>query len=473
MNSLSSTHVSAFQMLRNSTFSHVSLSRRKKNRRISQHDSSDEEKESVLKLTDWEKHDKKREILTTISEAKITLKKRIEGEDIVEEMKFKRKHKSYLPDINSTKLLPIIKTIRQRQANKEIEEVFKEKCRYFQMFEKDLADTYEKLEKELEKVRVDREILREDCCEIKKKVPLFVQELEKLKESLVVFEEKGRKGTSQIDLTGWMKNRDKLRENIKEKEKEKPLIVKSVNEELESKESKLSELDELNKTIRKKLEIVKSTQIKHYLSLLKDGKDTRSEGIQWIVIKLWKLGESVKVHQFPAFLDDDSVHFILFVSQKSLEIEVLLNKISPAKKVFSADKPNRWNNIKKRLAELTKQIKADRPEYIYNNKRVSIRWVPNHVNDSVSLEKTVIEPSFYENYIGKVKDMIKTALNNEVHRITLEYLLHGYEERFKVGIKDVISAIVGIDSIDKHLAAVSKHKRDLSRILEGRRTFNF
>ena len=81
-----------------------------------------------------------------------------------------------------------------------------------------------------------------------------------------------------------MKNRDKLRENIKEKEK--PLIVKSVNEELESKESKLSELDELNKTIRKKLEIVKSTQIKHYLSLLKDGKDTRSEGIQWIVIKL-------------------------------------------------------------------------------------------------------------------------------------------------------------------------------------------
>ena len=117
-------------------------------------------------------------------------------------MKFKRKHKSYLPDINSTKLLPIIKTIRQRQANKEIEEVFKEKCRYFQMFEKDLADTYEKLEKELEKVRVDREILREDCCEIKKKVPLFVQELEKLKESLVVFEEKGRKGTSQIDLTG-------------------------------------------------------------------------------------------------------------------------------------------------------------------------------------------------------------------------------------------------------------------------------
>ena len=52
MNSLSSTHVSAFQMLRNSTFSHVSLSRRKKNRRISQHDSSDEEKESVLKLTD-------------------------------------------------------------------------------------------------------------------------------------------------------------------------------------------------------------------------------------------------------------------------------------------------------------------------------------------------------------------------------------------------------------------------------------
>jgi hypothetical protein len=95
------------------------------------------------------------------------------------------------------------------------------------------------------------------------------------------------------------------------------------------------------------------------------------------------------------------------------------------------------------------------------------------VNDSVSLEKTVIEPSFYENYIGKVKDMIKTALNNEVHRITLEYLLHGYEERFKVGIKDVISAIVGIDSIDKHLAAVSKHKRDLSRILEGSRTFNF
>jgi hypothetical protein len=46
----------------------------------------------------------------------------------------------------------------------------------------------------------------------------------------------------------------------------------------------------------------------------------------WIVKTLWRLGEAVPTESFPQFLDDDSVHCILFLSQKSMEIEALLER---------------------------------------------------------------------------------------------------------------------------------------------------
>ena len=61
--------------------------------------SSEDERQAVEKLTEWEKKETKVEILNSIDEATLRLNKRITGQDIVEEIIAKRKHKNKLPII--------------------------------------------------------------------------------------------------------------------------------------------------------------------------------------------------------------------------------------------------------------------------------------------------------------------------------------------------------------------------------------
>jgi hypothetical protein len=66
---------------------------------------------------------------------------------------------------------------------------------------------------------------------------------------------------------------------------------------------------------------------------------------------LWKLGEPVPTEAFPPWLDDDSVHCVLFLAQKSIEIEHLSEQVTNAlaSKSFHATKSfpnyNKTNDI--------------------------------------------------------------------------------------------------------------------------------
>ena len=301
-----------FSLLRNSSIPLVvphSMVKRSYYRKL-RNNSSDEERKSVEKLTEWEKRDTRQETLHSVSEAKITLKKRIDGEDLVEEIKFRRKHKSYLPDINSKKILPVIKSIKQRQSKKEIQETFRERCRYFRLFEEDLHHTYEELMKKLTNIKLKRDLLREECCEIKRSAVIINENYEKLRENLGIYESKGRAKFTQEELTIWMNRREKMREELKQLEKKKIETAVQVKEETDKRAVILEEIDNESKELRKKIGMVKATQTKHYYELLKEGSDTRSEGLKWIVIALWKVGETVTFDHFPKFLDEESSQFL-------------------------------------------------------------------------------------------------------------------------------------------------------------------
>ncbi|OMJ80070.1 hypothetical protein SteCoe_19760 [Stentor coeruleus] len=479
MITLNSSRSAPFVYLRNTSMPIIvphSLTKRKA-QRIFSRNSSDEEKQAVEKLNDWEKQDKKLENFQSISEAKITLKKRIDKEDIVEEIKLKRKHKIKLPDINSHKLLPVIKSIKDRQSKKESEENFKERCRYLRLFEEDLNNTSKQLSKELSQIKHEKDTLREDCVKIKKILAIYIEETEKLKEALLQCENRPKVKISQEELAAWMSHRDLMREELKKREQGKVKVQDEISEEVLKRHQKLIELDGKSKDLREKLDIVKFTQIKHYQSLLKEGKDVGNEGIQWIVIALWNIGETVSVENFPSYLDGDAIHFILFVAQKNLEIEEILNKIiNPSKKNLAPERmANRWNNIRERLTEVTKHMHSQKPEYSYNNKsqKVSIRWTNCMPHSESMVSRDQNEPtSYYENYVAKIKEMIASATESEIQRLTIECSLHGYEEAYKTNMKELIGAITGTETLDKHLAAINKHKRNLVGVLEGNRSAN-
>lgn len=438
--------------------------------------SSDEDREAVEKLTDWEKRGATKDLPISISEAKTTLKKRILGQDIVEDIKFKRKHKSKLPQLTGQHSMPLMKSLQLRQTRKEAEESFKERCRYLRLYEEDLRRSKEAINSDIQEIKEKRMKLREELLIVKKKLVKFHEELENLRESLSQHESGSKARKNQEELTAWMVKKSQLREQIKAKELEKVNIAQEVRNEVEVRNKTLEKLDLNIKELKEKNLYIKNTLAKHYLGLLKDGKDTRSQGLQWIVLALWNLGETVTIDHFPSFLDTDSIHFILFLAQKTLEIEEILNRlISPSRQTYSSSArvSNNVQSVKQRLVALTKNFQTDKPEYVYSsiNKKYTVHWVPFLQSDENSMVSVIQEPQrYYEGYVNKQKEVIDNAVNNEIQRLTIECTLHSYEERFKTSIKDLISAICGVESIDKHMASIAKRKRYLTGLLEGNRS---
>lgn len=451
------------------------LSKHKHCRSIAQN-SSDEDREAVQHLTEWEKRGITKELPISITEAKTTLKKRILGQDIVEDIKFKRKHKSKYPQLTGQQSIPLIKSMQSRQIRKEAEENFKERCRYLKIYEEDLKKSREKILSDIQEIKDLRVKHREELLSIKKKAVKFNEELESLKENLIRHESDSKARKNQEELTAWMVKKLQLKEQVKVKEQKKVDLGKEVQSEVEKKYEVLEKLDKDIKDLKDKSETLKNTLAKHYLGLLKEGKDTRSQGLQWIVLALWKLGETVTIDNFPAYLDPDSVHFILFLAQRTLEMEEILNRlISPSRQTYNSYSrvSNNVQSVKRRLAALTKNFQTNKPEYIFNNgkKKYSVHWVPFSQSGEDSLVSIVTEShGYYEGYMNKLKEVIDTAVNNEIQRLTIECTLHNYEERYKTSIKDLISAICGVESIDKHLAGVTKRKKYLTGVLEGNRS---
>ena len=440
-------------------------------------ESSDEEKEEVELLNEWEKRDSKLEILNSIKEATLRLNKRITGQDIVEDIIAHRRLKRKLPNIKSSNIISLAKTSKLRQKKKESDQNFKERCRYFRQFEEELAKNHKELLALYQDYKKNRNDLRQECCVIKKKANDALHNYEKIKEEVANMEFTGN-SKDWNDFSVWKEMKNGKMNEMKRKEWEKNLISEKVNEEITEKQEKLNELDEICKNLRKKVELVRRAQINHYLGLLKEGKDVKSEGIQWIVIALWKLNQTVSIDNFPSFLDEDAIHCILFISQKALEAEEILeNIVNPARKssVFepSIDKTK---SIKQRLAKLKKKIKVERPEYITDKKtkQVIIKWIPiEESEEDESIVSHSDEVLVYENYIGKIKDLIQETKSSEVNRLAIECNLHNYEERFKVTMKDLINAMVGSEACERFLAILSKDKKKLIAQIESTRTFNF
>ena len=53
--------------------------------------------------------------------------------------------------------------------------------------------------------------------------------------------------------------------------------------------------------------------IYHYHTILSQGKDTRKEGLVWIIKAIWNLGTDVILSFMPTFLDEKCIKFIFKV----------------------------------------------------------------------------------------------------------------------------------------------------------------
>ena len=119
--------------------------------------------------------------------------------------------------------------------------------------------------------------------------------------------------------------------------------------------------------------VIKNELLIHYHKLLLEGKDTRKEGLSWIIKSIWKLKSNVIMSFMPKFLDMKSISFLFIYSDKLVEIEKIQKKIEKIN-----DEIKKREKKSQKLAHLSNMIlkrnnnRSSFAKYIKNNNTVQI-----------------------------------------------------------------------------------------------------
>lgn len=107
-----------------------------------------------------------------------------------------------------------------------------------------------------------------------------------------------------------------LKEEIK-KFSEKKIGLANKNIEIKK------QIDEL----KKQLAEIKHKLLLHYHILLKEGKDTRHEGLIWLIKAIWNLDENVILSNCPNYLDEKAIDYLFTTAKKEIELQYVKNEI--------------------------------------------------------------------------------------------------------------------------------------------------
>lgn len=210
-----------------------------------------------------------------------------------------------------------------------------------------------------------------------------------------------------------------------------------------------SSLDSSVNQSKQLLKEIKDTQIAHHKFILQEGKDTRMEGLSWVLKALWALNEPTPAPKhFPAFLDSKSIQTIIFLAEQSLHLQGLKHSLS------LIDIPH--STRQKSTIQLLKSVKYRLLHPISNPCTLSLPAV-------VALKAQIHD----------TESLVKQQKESEIHRLTTECTLHNYEKKHGAPLKEIISAVIGADSTERYLSTIKKLKSKLETDKMQARTFSF
>ena len=124
-----------------------------------------------------------------------------------------------------------------------------------------------------------------------------------------------------------------MKEDKLNREKQKKIMVnmEAISYDKEIIHKKLMDIHEELKIIHNRRKILIEKLYKHYLRLLKDGKDSRKDGLAWIIIEIFYLNKKVLTPNFPKYLDIDCIHYLFKMANLTIKIMQLENKVKDKK----------------------------------------------------------------------------------------------------------------------------------------------
>ena len=211
-----------------------------------------------------------------IHDAKELLTRRLNHQNLAEETINERKKGKIC---RSTAGSPTLAKIKPN--NLFLRKNEEERSLYHKLYEDNLDKNYEDFYKKLKECDNKRCEMRENISNLREELKENQEELEKSKKELEDLEKKRKKQMIKgQDIAKYFSRRMTLREELIKNEIRHTEISEELTVEVNKKSKIIESLDQECTVFRKELNIIRDAQIKHYSSLLMEGKDSRSDGIQ-------------------------------------------------------------------------------------------------------------------------------------------------------------------------------------------------
>ena len=225
-----------------------------------------------------------------------------------------------------------------------------------------------------------------------------------------------KKGIEKRMLKEMIKKRQKM--IIEEKKLNIYEKIKMLNDKKNNILVKLDSCDRDLREFKGKHNSIKYELLVHYHKLLLEGRDTRKDGLSWIIKSIWNLKSNVIMSFLPKFLDLNSIAFLFLYTDKLVKIEKMQKKIE----IMNNEIKKREKKSKK-LAHLSNMIlnNNDGKNHLNNinlhNKNVKIIYrnlnkenINDYnniyeINNRISLTKNINSISNNANSTNNIKDI--------------------------------------------------------------------
>ena len=287
--------------------------------------------------------------------------------------------------------------------------------------------------------------------------------------------------------------------------------IEQINKELKKIREELSNLKEKENTSAQKL-------MRHYESLLYQGRDTRNDGLIWIIKSMWKLGKNVPMQYIPKFLDFHAIEFLFKLANKSIELENSKNLLNKNKKdltlkihklyFINNDHNTDSNNFtkkqfggKSKRTSLLFKTNLIKKNSILKRSVSQTNIIKTYIHSSVDDEQRDQEKNtfkeilkFYEkrnnNYeiekmegMGRIEDLqnkikiieneIIDLKNKEIMRIFKQFVENDYQHRYHVTIDVVLAALLGEHMKNIEVNKFAKFKKEYLENLKNIRFYEY
>jgi hypothetical protein len=292
----------------------------------------------------------------------------------------------------------------------------------------------------------------------------------------------------------------KVKEMLNSKLSQKKLYEEQINKsqnEIENINNDLKQYKLQYKNVREKLLV-------HYHKILYEGKDTRNEGLSWIIMKIWNLNSNVLLNFLPPFLDEECIIFLFKYTSGLIKINELNEKLnimqiendSNIKKHLKNNNPNKkstvnyFNDTKdtfktnlyddkenEKYQEKNKFQKFKEKFHgkienlnLYNSKKFKINFynlqkfynksttiTTNEQKKDIQNFKNIKE---FKDFINNFKRDLENLKRYEIERVSKEFYTSDYGRRFHISKQQVISALVGKEKADQEIYIIEKKQKD-------------